>query len=98
MRLELQADCYAGVWANHATETEDDEGEPLFKSITQQDIDEALEAAAGDRRRHDPEEVRRRREPRRFTHGTSAQRQQWFTTGFDNGDPKLCDTFTTNSL
>jgi uncharacterized protein len=99
VRLELQADCYAGTWAFHATETKDKEGDAvLFKSITQQDIDEALEAAQaiGD------DTIQKKSgsgvNPDAFTHGTSAQRQKWFTIGFDKGDPKLCDTFSTSSL
>ncbi|GAA3190016.1 neutral zinc metallopeptidase [Dactylosporangium siamense] len=99
VRLELQADCYAGTWAFHATETKDKEGDAvLFKSITQQDIDEALEAAQaiGD------DTIQKKSgsgvNPDAFTHGTSAQRQKWFKIGFDKGDPKLCDTFSTSSL
>ncbi|GAB3873729.1 neutral zinc metallopeptidase [Dactylosporangium cerinum] len=99
VRLELQADCYAGTWAFHATETKDKEGDAvLFKSITQQDINEALEAAQaiGD------DTIQKKSgsgvNPDAFTHGTSAQRQKWFKIGFDKGDPKLCDTFSTRNL
>jgi len=98
VRLELQADCYAGTWAFHATETKDKEGDAvLFKSITQQDIDEALDAAQaiGD------DTIQKKSgsgvNPDAFTHGTSAQRQKWFKIGFDKGDPKQCDTFGTSS-
>jgi predicted metalloprotease len=91
--LELQADCYAGVWAGHATETKDMQGDPFFSSITDQDINEGLEAAAavGD------DAIQKKSgggiDESQFTHGTSAQRQQWFKRGFDTGDPKACDTF-----
>jgi predicted metalloprotease len=91
--LELQADCYAGVWTNHATGTTDAGGQAIFRSVTQEDIDQALEAAAavGD------DAIQRKSGGRidesQFTHGTSAQRQQWFSRGFQTGDPKQCDTF-----
>jgi predicted metalloprotease len=91
--LELQADCYAGVWAKNATETTDAGGQPIFRSITQADIDQALEAAAavGD------DTIQRRSggpvNESEFTHGSAAQRQQWFGQGFETGDPKACDTF-----
>lgn len=99
VRLELQADCYAGTWANHATETKDREGDAvLFTSITDKDIAEAIEAAEaiGD------DTIQKRSgggvNPDSYTHGTSAQRVKWFKTGFDSGDPKRCDTFSTSSL
>jgi len=88
--LELQADCYAGVWAKHATQTTDANGQPIFVSLTQQDINQALDAAAavGD----DAIQGSNANESN-FTHGTSAQRQQWFSTGYSGGDPKSCNTF-----
>jgi uncharacterized protein len=97
VRLELQADCYAGVWANHATETKDASGEALFKSITDQDIKDAVDTAGaiGD------DTIQKQSggvNPDTFTHGTSAQRQKWFTTGYSAGDPRRCDTFNTNTL
>jgi uncharacterized protein len=98
VRLELQADCYAGVWANHATETKDPNGQALFKSITQQDIDDAIQTAGtiGD------DTIQKQSgggvNPDTFTHGTSAQRQHWFSTGYNAGDPRQCDTFGTNNL
>ena len=91
--LELQADCYAGAWAKNATGTDDSKGNKIFKSISQQDIDQALEAAAavGD------DAIQKKAggpvNESEFTHGTSQQRQQWFQTGFGGGDPKSCDTF-----
>lgn len=93
VRLELQADCYAGVWTKHATQTTDASGRPFFTSVTQQDISDALGAAAavGD------DTIQRRSGGRinesAFTHGSAAQRQQWFTTGYTSGDPKSCNTF-----
>lgn len=91
--LELQADCLAGVWTRHAAETTDAGGRPLFTRITQQDIQQALQAAAavGD------DAIQRRAggavNESQFTHGSSAQRQQWFTRGFQNGDGRACNTF-----
>ena len=98
VRLELQADCYAGTWANHATETKDPQGDALFKSITDQDVAEAVEAAEaiGD------DTIQKRSggrvNPDAFTHGTSAQRKRWFLQGFNTGDPRRCDTFSASSL
>lgn len=94
VRLELQADCLAGVWAKHATETTDAKGVPIFTSLTQADVDQALEAAAaiGD------DTIQRRSgrpvDESLFTHGTSEQRQRWFNNGFSSGDGKSCDTFS----
>jgi uncharacterized protein len=93
VRLELQADCYAGVWAKNATGTADESGQKIFKSITESDIKEAVQTAEaiGD------DTIQKRSggqvDPDSFTHGTSAQRQQWFTTGYETGNPKSCDTF-----
>jgi len=91
--LELQADCYAGSWAKHATETTDAGGQPLFKSITQDDIEQAVDTAGkiGD------DAIQKKMgggvDESKFTHGTSQQRQEWFTKGYSTGDPKQCDTF-----
>jgi predicted metalloprotease len=98
VRLELQADCYAGVWANHATETKDANGQALFKSITDQDIKDAVETAGAIGDDTIQKQSGGNANPDTFTHGTSAQRQRWFTTGYDTGDPRRCDTFNTNNL
>jgi uncharacterized protein len=85
VRLELQADCYAGVW-----------GQSAFASgkVSDQEIDDALEAAAsvGDDRIQ--KSTTGRVNPESFTHGSSAQRQSWFRKGFDTGNPDACDTFS----
>ena len=91
--LELQADCYAGVWARHATETTDAGGQPIFKNLTREDRDQALEAAAAVGDDAIARKSGSRIDESNFTHGTSAQRQQWFGRGFDTGDPESCDTF-----
>ncbi|CAM3684121.1 neutral zinc metallopeptidase [Kibdelosporangium persicum] len=100
VRLELQADCYAGVWANHATTTPSaNNGQPLIKTITDDDIRRALDAAAriGDdfiQRELGGGQV----DESQFTHGTSQQREKWFTTGIRSGNPAECDTFRTTNL
>jgi predicted metalloprotease len=94
VRLELQADCYAGAWAKNATRTTDAGGQPIFKSITQGDIAQALQAAAAVGDDAIQKKMGGRVDESKFTHGSSAQRQQWFNRGFSTGDPKACDTFT----
>jgi predicted metalloprotease len=91
--LELQADCYAGVWANAASKTTDATGKPLFTSITQQDIDQALQAAAAVGDDTIQKKTTGQIDESGFTHGTAQQRQQWFNQGFTTGDPRQCNTF-----
>ena len=99
VRLELQADCFAGTWANHATTVPDDSGEPLISDITQDDIDRALDTAGRIGDDFIQQELGSGAvDEQSFTHGTSAQRRQWFTTGYESGDPARCDTFATDAL
>jgi len=90
VRMELQADCFAGVWANHA--------QSARQLLEQGDVEEAMNAAAkiGDdalQRTNGGALV-----PDSFTHGTSAQRQRWFQNGLKNGSVKGCDTFSARQL
>jgi predicted metalloprotease len=99
VRLELQADCYAGAWANHAETVPDESGAPLIAEINSDDIDRALDAAGriGDdfiQRELGGGQV----DQDAFTHGSSEQRRLWFTTGYETGDPAQCDTFATDDL
>jgi predicted metalloprotease len=91
--LELQADCYAGVWTHHATETKSAGGQALFNNVTEQDIQEALTAAAAVGDDAIQKKMGSGVDESKFTHGSSADRQKWFSQGYQAGDPKSCDTF-----
>lgn len=90
VKLELQADCFAGVWANHA--------QSARQILEQGDVEEAMNAAA----RIGDDALQRSGGgaivPESFTHGTSAQRQRWFDAGLKNGSIKTCDTFSARNL
>jgi len=98
VRTELQADCLAGMWANGAAQTKDANGRPFLKPLTKQDIDSALSAASavGDDRIQQKAQGRVNQES--WTHGSAAQRQRWFTTGYTTGSLKACDTFSAARL
>ena len=94
VRLELQADCYAGVWMNHATK---DPNSPI-EALTQDDLNRAIDAAAavGDDRIQ--ERMQGQVNPESWTHGSAANRQKWLNIGFTTGDPNKCNTFASGAL
>ncbi|MBA3338955.1 MAG: neutral zinc metallopeptidase [Geodermatophilaceae bacterium] len=99
VRTELMADCLAGMWAKNASTVPDpDTGTPFLQPLTDQDIADALSAAAavGDDRIQSSQGGQVN--PESFTHGTSEQRQRWFRTGFERGTVEACNTFDAADL
>jgi predicted metalloprotease len=98
VRLELQADCFAGIWAKNATTVKDSGGQPYILDLTQDDIDRAINAAKAVGDDTIQKETSGRVNPEQWTHGSSAERIRWFGVGFRQGTIKACDTFSAQSL
>jgi predicted metalloprotease len=98
VRIELMADCMAGVWANHAATTKDANGDTLLKPITDEDVKSALSAAAAVGDDHIQESSTGRVNQESWTHGSSESRQKWFLAGYNGGTVNQCDTFSTDDL
>ncbi|MBO9051388.1 KPN_02809 family neutral zinc metallopeptidase [Curtobacterium flaccumfaciens] len=93
VRVELQADCYAGAWVGDAATTEDANGETFFEPITRTQITDALSAASAVGDDSIQERATGRVDPDSFTHGSSEQRQRWFLRGYQQGATS-CDTLS----
>jgi predicted metalloprotease len=99
VRVELQADCYAGMWAGDAATTVDpDTGVTFLEPITEEQLADALSAAEAVGDDHIQERSGGSVDPHTWTHGSSEQRQRWFMTGYTEGTPQACDTFSTTDL
>lgn len=93
VRVELQADCFAGAWVGAMTETKDANGQPYLIAPTDEELRDALNAAASVGDDHIQQQSGQRVNPEAFTHGSSEQRQRWFATGYQSGIAS-CDTFS----
>ena len=99
VRTELQADCYAGVWAHHAAVTNAPGSEtPFLEPLSDKDIADALSAAASVGDDNIQRKATGRVHPESWTHGSAAQRQHWFTVGYQTGDARRCDTYNARDL
>jgi uncharacterized protein len=99
VRIELMADCLAGVWAQHAAETPAPGGDvPFLEPLTEAQIQDALSAAAAVGDDNIQERTQGRVIPENWTHGSSEARQRWFLQGYRTGDLNSCDTFAVESV
>jgi len=96
VRLELQADCFAGAWVGAASTTLDENGTPFLKPPTDAEIADALSAAAAVGDDNIQEQTQGQVQPETWTHGASEQRQKWFLTGYQQG-ASACDTFAASA-
>jgi uncharacterized protein len=98
VRLELQADCYAGIWTKNATTVPDQNGQVYIQDLTKDDIARAIDAAraVGDDRIQ--QQSSGRVNPEQWTHGSPAERMRWSTTGMTKGTLQACDTFSAKQL
>jgi len=97
VRLELQADCYAGMWAKNATQTQDEGGQQLIADLSDQDIKQAIAAAGavGDDRIQEKTQGQVTEET--WTHGSAQSRVNWFMTGYQQGTLDACDTWAVDT-
>jgi uncharacterized protein len=93
VRLELQADCYAGMWTRSATKTVDSQGNVLIQDLSDQDISDAIAAAKSVGDDTIQKETTGKVSPEQWTHGSSAARVRWFQVGYQNGTLAACNTF-----
>jgi len=96
VRVELQADCLAGVWANRENQRQKREGKPPF--LEQGDVEAAMQTASAIGDDTLQRQATGRVVPDSFTHGSSAQRQRWFMTGLKEGNIAACNTFQSNNI
>ncbi len=94
VRLELQADCYAGAWLRYASGSSDS----IISEVTQEDLDRAINAAEVVGDDHIQRMQAGRIDPSQWTHGSSQMRKQWLAQGFNSGDPNTCNTFAAGAL
>ncbi|MDO5628191.1 MAG: neutral zinc metallopeptidase [Mobilicoccus sp.] len=98
VRLELMADCFAGMWARGAVNTTDEQGNAYMEPLTESDIKDALSAAEAVGDDNIQRTATGRVSPENFSHGTSEQRQRWFLAGYGTDDINTCDTFSADRL
>jgi uncharacterized protein len=98
VRIELQADCYAGIWAHNATTAKDASGQTYIEDLTTNDIKQAINAATAVGDDHIQRLGGGNVNPEQWTHGSSAERIHWFMTGYQQGTLTACDTFSTDNL
>ncbi|QQS00615.1 MAG: neutral zinc metallopeptidase [Austwickia sp.] len=98
VRVELMADCFAGMWAKDASTTKDKNGNTLLKPLTQQDIQSALSAATAVGDDTIQKKTQGRVSPENFTHGTAEQRMRWFMNGYNNQNINSCNTLRATQL
>lgn len=94
VRLELQADCYAGAWLRYASGSADS----IISAVTQDDLDRAVNAAEVVGDDHIQHMQAGRIDPNQWTHGSSQMRKDWLARGFNSGDPNQCNTFAAGAL
>lgn len=97
VRVELQADCFAGAWVGNAATTQDIDGNTLLEPITQRQVESALSAAEAVGDDSIQSQSGSRINPDLWTHGSAAQREHWFTVGYESGNPNTCDTFSVSA-